>query len=91
MISLEKSERFQQEYNRYQTYLEKIENPKLKAEFELLLKSLTQEVKKINEQHQQLSMRNTLSDVVHDSRNRLSDVRKKLEKIIKDVDRSKKS
>lgn len=90
-MNLEKNERFQKEYNRYQLYLEKIENPKIKAEFELLLKSLIQEVKQINEQHQHLSMRNTLSDLVYDSRTRLSDVRKKLEKIIKDVDKSKKS
>jgi len=89
MISLEKSERFKKELENYQSYVEVIENPKVKAEYDKLLKSLVLEVKKINEQHMQLSLRNTLPDVVSDSRGRVTEIRKKLDKIIKSVNRSK--
>ena len=82
-MNLEKSERFQKEYQKYKTKIDTIENTTKKNEAEALLKSLVSEVKRINDHHNRLLTSGTLSDMVQDSRHRIVELRKKLEKIIK--------
>jgi len=82
-MNLEKSQRFQKEYQKYKEKIDIIENPKIKSEAELLLKSLVAEVKRINDHHSRLLTSGSLSDMVQDSRHRIVEIRKKIEKIIK--------
>lgn len=85
MISLEKSPRFQEDYSRYKTKIDKIKNPKVKADAESLLKTLVREVKGISEQHSMLNMKNSLSSMIDDSRSKISEIRKKLDRIVKEA------
>lgn len=87
-INLEKSEKFQEDYTRYKTAIEAIENEKIKSEMEILLKQLVAEVKNIDSQHYQLFSKSSLPDVVNDSRYKIINIRKKIEKTLKDYSRA---
>lgn len=89
MISLEKSEKFQNEYNGYIKRINLVETIRVKAELQGLLEKLIVEVRNIDRQHQQLVDRNTLPDSVSDSKNKVIEIRKKILKLLDDYEKAK--
>lgn len=88
MISLEKSKKFQTEYNNWKQVSETITNIKTKAELDSLLEQLLKTVKKIDTEHTKLSTQHIMPDLVTDQRNNLSSIRGKIQRIIKDYESS---
>mgnify|MGYP001548914685 CR=1 FL=1 len=88
MISLEKSKKFQDEYNGYLEKTKKVKTMRVRAELDQLLKQLLLQVKEIDKQHQQLAVKNTLSDSANISKIKLSETRKKIQKLLKDYERT---
>ena len=84
MLSILKSERFQKEYQEYQDKIEKITDDALKTQATSLLKSLVNEIKKLDNQHQDMfAAKNNSSSGIGDIRNSVTDLRKKLQSILK--------
>jgi len=88
MVSLEKSEKFQKEYNEWKTVAESMENMRAKAELENLLEQLLGIVKKIDIEHAKLATQHIMPDLVGESRQELSNIRSNIHKIIKDYKNS---
>ena len=84
-MNLEKSERFQKEYDYFSSKVDKITNPKKRQEYQFLLNALLNEVKSISKKHMDLMSKDTLPDFVNDSRNQISSIRKKLDKMAKEI------
>jgi len=84
MVSLEKSEKFQKEYNEWKAVAESMENMRAKAELYNLLEQLSKMVKKIDVEHVKLATQHTMPDIINDSRQQLFDLRSKIQKIVKD-------
>ena len=84
MLSLLKSKKFQNECNLYQEKISKISNEQIKEKAELLLKKLVGEVRAIDSHHQEMFTGNRPSSELADGRNRIADVRKQLERLLKD-------
>lgn len=89
MVSLEKSEKFQNEFNDYRKRTDAVETMRVKADLEGLLEKLVAEIRNIDRQHQNLINRNTLPDIVDDSKNKVVDIRRKIKKLLDDYDRAK--
>jgi len=89
MVSLEKSEKFQNEYNEYRKKIDALDNMRVKAELEGLLEKLIAEIRNIDRQHQLLVNRNTLADITADSKHKVVDIRRKIAKLLEDYDRAK--
>lgn len=83
-MQLINSERFQQEYQRYQNKIDKIDNTEVKQQAVLLLKTLVNEVKKLDNQHHDMFSGNRIPMGLADSRNDIGSVRKKLDTLLKD-------
>lgn len=88
MVSLEKSEKFQKEYNEWKSIAESMENMRAKAELEGLLEQLIRTVKKIDIEHNKLITESVIPEFVVDSRSQLFDIRKKIDRVIKDYTQS---
>lgn len=84
MVSLEKSEKFQKEFNEWKIIAESIENMRAKAELENLLEQLSRIVKRIDTEHVKLATQHTMPDIINDSRQELFNLRSKIQKIVKD-------
>lgn len=85
MISLEKSEKFQSEYNEWLKKAESIDNMRAKAELDGLLEQMLNEVRKIDRCHISLLVKNGIAEDVNESRKNLLNIRKKIDKILKSV------
>ena len=90
-ISIEKSERFQREYKEFSSRINQVNDLKLKTDLELELNKLLNEVKKIDANHINVMSKNTLSDMVDESRFYIAEIRKKLSKSLADYESSIKS
>ena len=90
-ISIEKSERFQREYKEFSSRINQVNDLKLKTDLELELNKLLNEVKKIDANHINVMSKNTLSDMVDESRFYVAEIRKKLSKTLTDYESSIKS
>jgi len=88
MVSLEKSEKFQKEFNEWKIIAESMENMRAKAELENLLEQLGKMVKKIDIEHVKLATQHIMPDVVGESRQEIFNVRNKIQRIIKDYNSS---
>jgi hypothetical protein len=84
MLSLLKSEKFQNECNLYREKISKISNEQVKEKAELLLKKLIAEVRAIDSHHQEMFTGNRPSSELVDSRTKIAEARKHLERLIKD-------
>ena len=84
MLSLLKSEKFQNECNLYREKISKISNEQIKEKAELLLKKLVGEVKAIDSQHQEMFTSNRPGSELADGRNKIAEARKQLERLLKD-------
>ena len=86
MMSLRNSSRFQNEYKTFETKINEIPNETVKQQGKELLQRLLAEVKKIDISHNEIMSGKSLPDTVDDSKSRIIEIRKKLDKIVKDWD-----
>ena len=84
MISLLKSERFQTEYKMYNDRINNISDETVQVQATTLLKSLINEVKKLDGQHQEMFSGNQLPTALGDSRGSIITLRKKIDTMLKD-------
>ncbi len=84
MISLLKSERFQTEYKMYNDRINNISDDTVQVQATTLLKSLINEVKKLDNQHQEMFSGNQLPTALGDSRGSIVMLRKKIDTMLKD-------
>jgi uncharacterized coiled-coil DUF342 family protein len=82
MLSILKSERFQKEYQEYQDKIKKITDDTVRTQATGLLKSLINEIKKLDNQHQDMFAAKNNSAGLSDIRNNITDIRKKLHDIL---------
>ena len=87
MLELIKSQRFQTEYQEYCNKIEKITNSDIKNQATNLLKTLANEVKKLDNQHQEMFSGNQIPMGLGDVRNGIVSIRKKLDTLVKDWER----
>jgi len=90
MITLEGNSRFKEERETFQKKISGITNDSVRREAETLLKKLLGEVRVIDSGHSQLADGNGLPEMVHDSKNRIIEIRTKLNRLIEDWESSKK-
>lgn len=83
MLELIKSERFQNEYQMYQTKIKNITNDEARNQAANLLKELVNEIKKLDIQHQDMFSGNKMPMGLSDVRTNVINIRKKLDKICK--------
>lgn len=79
-ISLENSTKFKEDFNRLKEEISQITNENIKGELEGYLKNLIFEVKKLDRFHSELRIHNALSKSTSDSRSKIQEIRKKIEK-----------
>lgn len=79
---LQNNPRFQQEYQEFTNKINSISDLRTKSEAERLLRELVAEVKRIDHGHQELNFQKQLPDGIDLTRNKLSEIRKKLIKIL---------
>jgi hypothetical protein len=84
VLELIKSGRFQEEYRSYHTRIEKITNLDTKNQATMLLKTLVNEVKKLDSQHQEMFSGNQLPMGLSDARSNIISIRKTLDTLLKD-------
>ena len=84
MLELLKSQRFQKEYEMYQTNIKKITDDGIRNQAELLLKTLISEIKKLDNHHYDMFAGGQIPTGLSDLRNNVISIRKKLDKIYKD-------
>jgi hypothetical protein len=87
MLELIKSQRFQEEYQTYQTKIEKISNEDIKNQATVLLKTLVNEIKKLDSQHQDMFSGNQIPMGLGDVRSNITNIRKKLDKLCRDCEK----
>jgi hypothetical protein len=84
-VSLFNSERFQKEYKEFQEKISKIENTTVKENATVLLKKLVAGIKSLDATHQEMFASNQPSTVLSESRSKVTDVRRQLERLLKDA------
>jgi cell fate regulator YaaT (PSP1 superfamily) len=87
MLELIKSQRFQTEYQMYHAKIEKITNKDVKNQATILLKTLVNEVKTLDNQHQEMFSGNQVPMGLGDARSGIVNTRKKLDTLLKDWER----
>ena len=81
---LEKSVRFQEDYNRYQSVISKMPDGNLKQEVNQLLNNLVSEIKKLDHRHMEMINSKQMASVGTEIRQDITIIRKQLELKIKD-------
>jgi hypothetical protein len=84
MLELIKSSRFQAEYQTFQTKIKNITNEDVRNQATVLLKTLVNEIKKLDSQHQDMFSGGKMPMGLSDSRSNLLTIRKNLDKLLKD-------
>lgn len=87
MLELVKSQRFQEEYRIYCDKIEKITSADIKNQATILLKTLINEVKTLDNQHQEMFAGNQIPMGLSDVRSSVISIRKKLDTLLKDWER----
>ena len=84
-MRIEQSERFINEYNDFKNRINQIDNDSLRNELFSLLKQLLENVRKLDQQHQQLLVErrlpSTSENIKHDIINIRKSIYKRLEKV----------
>lgn len=86
MLELIKSQRFQAEYQTYQTKISKIVDEDVRNRATVLLKTLVNEIKKLDSQHQDMFAGNQIPLGLGDIRSNIVTIRKNIDKLCKDWD-----
>jgi hypothetical protein len=84
MLELIKSQRFQEEYKTYREKIDSITDADVRSQADALLKTLVNEVRKLDNQHQDMFSGNQVPMGLGDSRNNIVLIRKKIDKLCKD-------
>jgi predicted nuclease with TOPRIM domain len=84
MLSLLKNERFQAEYREWKNKINRIDNDNLKIELQELLNKLVNEIKRLDNQHQELFTSHHLPVGVDETKSNITDIRKKILKKLKE-------
>ena len=87
MLELIKSQRFQKEYQEYHAKIEQITSSDTKNQATVLLKTLVNEVRKLDNQHQEMFAGNQVPMGLNDARSGIVGIRKKLDTLLKDWER----
>ena len=87
MLELIKSSRFQAEYQEYCAKIEQITSSETKNQATILLKTLINEVRKLDNQHQEMFSGNQVPMGLSDARSSIVGIRKKLDTLLKDWER----
>ena len=84
MIELIKSQKFQEDYNRYQSVILKMPDGNLKKEVTQLLNELVFEIKKLDQRHMEMINSRQMASVGTEIKQDITTIRKQLELKIKD-------
>ena len=84
--TIERSEKFQNEYNNFSSRIDAITDENVKAELNLLLKNLVFEVRAIDKQHDELMTKHQLPSMVTELRTKIMDIRKRLSKRLEEYE-----
>jgi hypothetical protein len=84
VLELIKSSRFQAEYQEYCAKIEQITSSDTKNQATILLKTLVNEVRKLDNQHQEMFSGNQVPMGLSDARSGIVSIRKKLDTLLKD-------
>jgi hypothetical protein len=87
VLELIKSSRFQAEYQEYCAKIEQITSSDTKNQATILLKTLVNEVRKLDNQHQEMFSGNQVPMGLSDARSGIVGIRKKLDTLLKDWER----
>jgi hypothetical protein len=87
VLELIKSQRFQKEYQEYHAKIEQITSSDTKNQASTLLKTLVNEVRKLDNQHQEMFAGNQVPMGLSDARSGIVGIRKKLDTLLKDWER----
>jgi hypothetical protein len=87
VLELIKSSRFQAEYQEYCAKIEQITSSETKNQATILLKTLINEVRKLDNQHQEMFSGNQVPMGLSDARSSIVGIRKKLDTLLKDWER----
>jgi hypothetical protein len=88
VLELIKSQRFQAEYQEYYAKIEQITSSDTKNQATILLKTLVNEVRKLDNQHQEMFNGNKAPSGLGDTRSGVVTARKKLDTLLKDWERA---
>ena len=84
MLSLLKSERFQNEVNNYKEQIEKVTNPTIKIKLENQLNKLIAQVKHLDSSHEEMIFNKQIRELSGDTRDKIVEFRKILDRTLKD-------
>lgn len=79
-----KSERFQQEYKKYQSMIDELPDGALKAEMEQLLTKLVREIKSLDNGHLDMIISKQIPVMAPDIRERITSLRRQLDRKYQD-------
>jgi len=88
VLELIKSQRFQKEYQEYYAKIEQITSDDTKNQATILLKTLVNEERKLDNQHQEMFNGNKAPSGLGDTRSSVVTARKKLDTLLKDWERA---
>ena len=83
MLSLLQSEKFQQEYKQYWEKISKISDTKTKQHAEGLVKKLVAEIRAVDDQHMDMFTSKQSNTGLTESRSKITDIRKQLDRVLK--------
>lgn len=84
MLELIKSQKFQEDYNRYQSVILRMPDGNLKKEVTQLLNALVFEIKKLDQRHMEMINSRQMASVGTEIKQDITTIRKQLELKIKD-------
>jgi hypothetical protein len=87
-MQLLKSEKFITEYNEFKQRLSLVTDKRMKDEIDGLIATLVAEIRCVDQYHQSLIMGGKVSSMVDDSRDKIRDLRKKIDRRLQDCERS---
>lgn len=90
MLSLYKSEKFQNEVNTYKKQIDKIQDLKIKSNLENYLSKLVAEVKAFDTEHEEMIYSKSIR-LGNDKKDKIIEIRKMLDRKIKDWNESNSS
>jgi hypothetical protein len=89
--SVLRSERFQTELTRYRTALDQMSEGAIKTELQGLVNKLLAEVKLLDNAHSELAMNKQLGNLSPDIRDNITQIRKRLQTIVRDWEEAQKA
>lgn len=82
-MKLESNEKFTKDLNRYKQALENMPTQESKNKLEYLIRTLVNEIRYLDSQHDELNISKTLPNTIIDSRTKIYEIRNKIENLIK--------